>query len=156
MPVADLDLSPEELPVICAECGESIRDEVCMEDEGYLHTACCEGIEEEHRKEAEEFAKANCKITRKLHRFDESKAWACSPEDYEMGARESYTENSVRARNRHNCTNYEQLIPDRLDDSMWARARYEAIRVRVEELLDKAADDQYEDEEEPKPDEAGD
>jgi hypothetical protein len=143
MPVADLDLPPEELPIVCAECEETIEDEVCCEDGEYYHTACCEEIEEELCKEAEEFAKTNCKIIRKLHRFDPHKEWACSRDDYEMRVRESYTENSVRAHNRHNCTNYDQLLPQRLDDSMWARALYEAVRERIEELLENASDDQY-------------
>ncbi len=145
MPVADIlgELPPENLPLVCAHCEEPIEDEVYLEDGEYLHAACCEAIEKERRIEAEEFARVNCKITRKLHRFDPNKEWACSRDDYEMGARESYTENSVRAHNRHNCTNYDQLLPQRLDDSMWARALYEAVRERIEELLENANDDQY-------------
>ena len=135
--------SPPELPIVCDECGEVIENEVCMEDEGYFHTVCCERVEGELRKEEKEFAIANCKITRKLHRFDWSKSWACSPDDYEMGAKESYTANSVRAHNRHCCTNYDELLPDRADKSMWATARYEAVRERIEELLQGAGDDMY-------------
>ena len=139
--IAEFNLTPEDL--ICDECGQVIEDEISISSEGYHHTACCEAIEEKLRKEAEEFAKANCKITAKLHRFDESKEWACSPDDYEMGMRESYTANSVASHNRHNCTNYDKLRPDRNDDSARGQAYYGAIRDRIEELLNDADDNMY-------------
>lgn len=146
IPIDDLDLPPEELPLFCAECEEPIADEPYLDDGKFLCESCFEGITEAAREEAEEFAEANCKITQKLRRFDPEKEWACSPEDYDVGAKESYTENSVRAHNRHNCTNYDELIPDQHDTSIPARELYSAIRSRIEKLLDEANEDQYEDE----------
>ena len=146
IPIDDLALPPDELPLVCAECEQPIADEAYPDGEKYLCESCFQEIIDGARQEAEAFAEANCKITGKLHRFDPENECACSPKDYALGEKESYTENSVRAQNRHNCTNYDELIPDRHDTSIRARELYQAIRTRIEELLDDADEDQYEDE----------
>lgn len=145
IPIDDLALPPEELPLVCSECEQPIADEAYPDGEKYLCESCFQEIIDGARQEAEEFAEANCKITHKLRRFDPEKKWACSPEEYQSGAIESYTENSVKAHNRHNCTNYDELIPDHHDTSIRAHELYQAIRNRIEELLDDANEDQYED-----------
>ena len=78
------------------------------------------------------------RITERIERFDPASRWAPTPEEYEAGSREAYTANSVRAFNRHCRTNYDALI-DGLDrDDALERAVYNAVRERVDLLLDEA------------------
>lgn len=97
-----------------------------------------QSLREAAREEASAFAKASCKITGSLERYDPSGGFAPTPQEYESGSKEAYTANAVRAFNRHNSTNYDELIRDLDRDDPVSCAYYSAIRERIEELLDDA------------------
>ena len=135
---------------VCDSTEDEIRDYTDLNGEV---TRVCPGcyaynemIEAEiMQPDFDEYAKELCKLTGQLAVYDPAGHYAPSPEEYEAGDREAYTENSVRAFNRHNRTNYDELIKpfSKHDTDPETRAYYSAIRTRIEELLDEAEVRQY-------------
>lgn len=122
--------------VSCAECGANLADEAYFDGDGaYYCEPCMDKFVKEVTWEAKEFAEENCRITEPLPRYDPENEYRCTPEEYQMGARESYTPNSHMSHCRHNCTNYDELIAALDRDSVRDRIYYTAINVKITELL---------------------
>lgn len=121
----------------CESCSGSVLD--CLDSGAarYIDSEgiCIECAESDHRDDATAYAEKHCKVTRELEEYDSTQRYAPCPEAYALGDREAYTENSVYASNRHNCTNYDDLIRDLDRDSSRDRVYYDAIRARIDELL---------------------
>ena len=84
------------------------------------------------------FAEECCRITRPLPEYQPELEYRCSPEEYRMGERESYSPNAYLCHCRHNCTNYDELVADLGKDSATDHVRYLTIRDKIHELLEKA------------------
>jgi len=126
----------EELgPADCVICKKHITGEAYPIEEEWFCEQCAEACLADIQKEAIAFALEHCRITSPLHQFQEEYEYRCGHEEYELGCKESYTENSVRAFNRHCCTNYDDLIEglDRFDAT--DHVFYVAIRERIDELV---------------------
>ena len=87
--------------------------------------------------DAKEYAIENCEITEDFPVFESHLAWAVTPEEYENGFKECYTTNSHRAFCRHKCTNYDSLIADLQRMNPVDSTYYQAIRDRIDELVDE-------------------
>jgi hypothetical protein len=133
VPVAEL----EEDEPRCAIC-RAILTEAWLDDGDFYCEACMKELVEESACEAKAFAKKKCELTCKLPEYDTTREFKCTAEEYEAGAKESYTENSFRCHCRHHCTNYDQLIHELRRDDLGDRIYYRAIRARIDELLDDA------------------
>lgn len=120
----------------CRECDCEVYETI--DDETYCGD-CTKAIIEEHKSEIEELV-AQVKLTGELVVYEPEHRSAPTREEYAAGFREAYTENSVRAYNRHSRTNYDKLIKDLDPDDALSRAAYEAVRRRVGELL---GEDEY-------------
>lgn len=123
--------------VRCHRCHGQVSDEVYDFGGEFLCDDCCSKALAEAEEDAQALA-ADCRITQPIERFDPKYEYSCSREEYESGAKESHTPKSVRANNRHNCTNYDELIEglDRYDPL--DRVRYNVVRRRIDQLLDEA------------------
>ncbi|HMI82556.1 MAG TPA: hypothetical protein VK550_00615 [Polyangiaceae bacterium] len=133
----------DDEPSDCSNCEAPEGGVYVVGHEPPFCQACLrESAEDDARKFAEQF----CCITDSLERFDEAQRFAPTPSEYEAGMTEAYTTNSVRAYNRHNRTNYEEIIGllDRYDPV--DQAIYGAVRDRINELLDEAFYDVTDDE----------
>jgi hypothetical protein len=117
--------------------------------DGYYCDSCTRALLLEAARDAVDVARDECKLTGRLHRFDPAHRSAPTREQYEAGDREAYTENSVRAYNRHDRTNYDALIAELDRDNAIDRIFYNAIRDRIDVLLDEAEldDEKWEPEE---------
>ncbi len=123
----------------CDKCKDELEEfGVCDGVDMYLCDSCAQGIYRETLDKANLFAAHECKITCDLPTFDPNDAWACTREEYARGDRESNTENAHRTRCRHCYTNYDDLIRGLDRDSLYDRAKYDAIRDRIDELIDDA------------------
>lgn len=124
--------------VHCAECNQHLREEAYYDGvESYYCEHCIDKLIESAKTEARSYAEANCKITKPLPKYDPQYEYRCTPEEYEMGARESYTPNAHMCHCRHNCTNYEELMKPLDRDSVVHQVFYSAIHNRITELLDE-------------------
>ncbi|HQX50739.1 MAG TPA: hypothetical protein PLY87_02345 [Planctomycetaceae bacterium] len=122
---------------ICMECkDEMIEWGVFDGVERYLCESCAETICCELIPTAKDAAMNSLEFTCELPTFDPAKAWACTSKEYEMGSRESYTENAFRTHCRHQCTNYDELIADLDRDNMYDQVSYQAIRCHVDRMID--------------------
>jgi hypothetical protein len=101
----------------------------------FCSLCACEHVERTRDAEFKAWAVEHVRVTRTPHEYDPTARHAPTREEYEMGMHEAYTENSVRADNRHNCTNYDDLIRDLNRDDPLDRAKYNAIRRQVEALV---------------------
>jgi hypothetical protein len=131
----------DDMEVDCVECQEHLTEEACILDDEYMCEDCGMAYLEEVKGEAIAFAVANCKITGPVELYDPTMRFAPSQDEYHSGNREAYTENSVEAHNRHNRTNYEDLIKDLDRRDPVDDVRYWAIRARIRELLEDAVDE---------------
>ena len=100
--------------------------------------ACATELAREEDVEAREYTREHCRVTRPLPPYDPALEYRCTPEEYAGGARESYTPNAHACYCRHNCTNYDELIRGLERYCPLDQIRYEAIRSRIEELLEEA------------------
>lgn len=136
-PVAEITGEGEELH--CAECNRVFGEdeEAVFWEPEYRCEGCSEELAEIIKAEASEFAKANFKITTPLPRYNPAREFRCTPEEYELGLRESYSRNSHLCHCRHKCTNYDGLIENlsKHSHSIKQQIFYEAIRSRADELL---------------------
>ncbi len=127
----------------CARCGKPLCRNCHPEDGWNTVDAelycddCTRVIIAENRDLIAEYVAAVA-ITGRIHWHDPAHRFAPTPEAYAAGDREAYTENSVRAFNRHERTNYDDIVRDLDRDDALDRAIYEAVRARVEELLAEA------------------
>jgi hypothetical protein len=141
--------------IACSICKRCLNDDEWAysdlgRDCGLACKTCGDKVLEDEKTKAEEFARDNCRITEKPHRYNSSYRYAPTRDDYEDGDREAYTENSVAANNRHRCTNYEELLEraglSKSDTSDIADVRYNAIRERISFLLEEYLDEHWDDE----------
>lgn len=140
VPVFEMIEEGEELR--CAECNRLFGEDEEAVYWGDVHRceACSEKLAEIVEADAAEFAEENCKITKALPKYNPLHEFRCTREDYESGySKESYTRNSHLCYCRHNCTNYDELIKglNRFDHSLENQILYQAIRCRIDELLEE-------------------
>ena len=100
------------------------------------HLSDLKGSIEEWKHEAEAFAREHCEICKSVPEYEPEYRWSVTPEEYAAGMKECYTENSHRAYCRHRCTNYDALLAGLDRGGLRDRILYDAIRARIEELLD--------------------
>lgn len=141
----------------CDVCGiPDPRDDVdpfyTIEDKYYC-IDCATELAESMEDEAREYAVAHCKLTRKPERYDPKYHYACTPDEYSAGMKFSYTENSVDAYNRHECTNYDKVIQAMWGGDPVTDVFLDAVRKRIEELIDEALPDEQGRESQDGPDE---
>jgi hypothetical protein len=135
IPVCELD----EGEVRCTEC-KILLEEAYWDGDAWYCEGCINALAQVIVKEAESYALESCKITRPLAKYDARYEYRPTPEEYNSGAKEAYTENAHRAHCRHNCTNYDELIKtlSKYSEVLRDKVYYEAIRKRIDELLDDA------------------
>ena len=117
---------------LCPECD----GEPWIVIDAALYCEGCSAIVIDERKAEIDEVVSELRITTKFAKFDRRRRFAPTPREYDAGDREAYTENSTRAYNRHNCTNYDDVIDGLDGDDALSQACYDAVRARVEELLD--------------------
>lgn len=130
---------------LCSQCGAALESVGYFDDSDhhadsikFFCEKCAQQAVDALVAEAEVFARTNCKITSELPPFYCDLEFRCTPEEYENGNRESYTENSHFCGCRHNCTNYEELISEHSDEwSMRGRAYYMVIHQVINNLIDE-------------------
>jgi hypothetical protein len=127
----------------CTVCGAPFEEFGYMDPaDGKCYCAdCLDRIVAPIIQDAKQFAEERCAITRPFPAFFADMEYRCTPEDYDSGARESYTENSYRTTLRHDYTNYDDLIKDYCKDSTRGRVFYHAIRERIKFLIEEAIDE---------------
>jgi len=137
----DFTLSPTPVSEIeaddvkCASCKKHLLVEAYYCKDEYYCEACLTSLVECENEEATIYAEEHCKITEPLTSFDSDYEFRCTPEEYALGMRESYTANSHLACLRHNCTNYDELIEPLDRENPIQNASYLAIRLRTDELI---------------------
>lgn len=131
IPVSEIE---EDSPR-CAECNDLLEGMAEFFDGSYLCESCMISLGWRLRTEAEQFATQNCKITRPIPEYDPDLEYRCSPEDYESGARESYTPNAFLAYCRHCHTNYDELLKPLDKHDHKDLFMYKEIRKRIISLL---------------------
>jgi len=135
-------LTPQESDpdlCVCDGCKREMYwgDEPIYEYEAECYCLdCAEDYADCFWDEARDWAEERCKLTGEVEEYDPEYHFACTPEDYEMGDKESYTPNSVGADNRHNATNYDEVIKDLDPYDPVDRIFYKAVRERIEELIE--------------------
>lgn len=128
--------------VSCAECGEHVAHEAYLDGVGaYFCESCMNQFIREVEGEAVAYAEGHCKITLPLPRYDPTREYRCTPDEYAVGLRESYTTNAHMCSCRHNCTNYDELIKSLDRDSVRDKIYYMAIRARITDLLETAIEE---------------
>jgi len=115
----------------------------------YYCIDCATELAESMEDEAREYALTHCKLTRKPERYNLKYHYACTPDDYSAGMKFSYTENSVDAYNRHECTNYDKVIQGMWGGDPVTEVFLEAVRERIEELIEGALPDDQQDDQQP-------
>jgi len=140
----------------CPDCDGEFSESITLEDEaGSSKRAdycldCAQAIIKEYAPEIAEYV-SRVRITDRVEKYDPRYRSAPTREEYDAGFREAYTENAVRAHNRHTRTNYDELIRGLDRSDALEQAVYNAVRERVEELLDEALLDEEEVDEEEAP-----
>lgn len=127
----------------CHTCHSNLDDEgtgdveppTVVDDLSFCRSCALEYVEKTHGAEMDAWAADNVKVTGQLDEYDPDVHFAPTREEYDMGMREAHTPNAVAAHNRHNRTNYDELIRDLDRDDPFDRALYRAIRRRVEALV---------------------
>ncbi len=140
------ELEAQRHKPICTDCGEDLEEEYYYfeddETDRDYHVCCAECAHEMAQswaEEAEVYAKDHCRIIGRLEQYDARYHHACTPEEYVLGDKWSYTQKSVRCENRHGgCTNYDKLIKPLREESLKHAVYYEAIRARIDFLLNEA------------------
>lgn len=122
----------------CIRCGANLTVNVYQLDEDYFCENCHTVEVEEMEAEAWHYAIDNCRITHPLPEYHPENYHVCSPDEYEMGNRESYTPHALLCLCRHRYTNYEALIKGLGKSSDTDTLVYLAIRERIDEMLREA------------------
>ncbi len=133
VPVVELDEEPA-----CEKCRTRISGEAYPDDDGWYCESCMRERVFTFEAEARTYAEEHCRITKPLPWYNPLDEYRCTPEEYEMGDRESCTPNAHACHCRHNCTNYDELIKPLDRGSVRDQVFYSAIRDRIEELLEEA------------------
>jgi len=127
--------------LVCADCGRQVipEDEPFHERDNKTRCwGCAEEAAAKTEAECIKFARQHVKLTAQPHVYDPQRRFAPTPEEYDSGYIEAYTENSAEAHNRHGCTNYDELIA-RLDHvDPFDSVLYFAIRDRVHKMIEEA------------------
>lgn len=131
------------MTIPCHTCQARLDDEdvgdveppTVVDDLSFCRSCAMEFVEKTYGAEMDAWAAENVKVTGKLAEYDPEAHFAPTPEEYDMGMREAHTPNAVAAHNRHNRTNYDELIRDLDRDDPFDRALYFAIRRRVTALV---------------------
>jgi hypothetical protein len=138
IPLEQLD---EGEDIACQSCRKEFDEWAYYDwEEHYFCEGCAEALMERWLTEARAYAEANCRITCELPAYDPALEFKCTPQEYEEGDRESYSENAYLCRCRHGCTNYEELIRQLDRDYAEHRVYYTMIRKRIDELLEEHED----------------
>lgn len=143
--LADLPEYDAAQPYHCEFCNAEITGLVCHDDccGNVICAECYTSAESEEERIFDESpariaeAVSMCKATADFPVFDESETWAPTPEQYERGERDAYTENSYRCYCRHSCTNYDDLIRNLDRHDAADQLVYDAIRARIDELVEQ-------------------
>jgi hypothetical protein len=127
----------EPLPP-CSMCRGALGNEVYFQDgwDGWICDRCMVPLSAWWRHEAKHFAGEHVRLIGVPLEHDRLHHHAPTSEEYGAGHREAYTENSVAAWNRHNATNYDELICNIDHDSPRGNIYYAAIRERVDKLIE--------------------
>lgn len=130
---------PQGTAEACAGCGAELVDDGPPSYDYQGRTLCMDCVDHAIEKsgEAEAWA-ARCVVVcnkNALAAYDPEARSAPTREEYAAGAREAHTENAVRAHNRHNATNYDELKKDLDRYDPLDRARYAALCDRVGEEI---------------------
>lgn len=120
----------------CYCCALKIDHDCHFIDPLYVCEPCFRDLERDAESESPEFALKNCRITEAWPVWDATTEWSITPEDYEFGDRVSNTENAYRTTCRHECTNYDELISSLDKFNPLDSILYDAIRDRIDELID--------------------
>ncbi len=120
----------------CTICGAR-QHELYVATEGLCCEDCAKAIVASTIDEAREFAQREVKITSPFPTYPPELEYACTPEEYRMGDRESHTPNAHNCYCRHACTNYDELLKELDRDSIRDGIYYNAIRYRIDELGDE-------------------
>jgi hypothetical protein len=101
--LAELDLPPSSQ---CSACGRALaeHDGVFVEDGDLICSTCLDSALAEEWPNAVAYAREDVQLTGTPEVYEPELRHACTPDEYAMGAKESYTLNSVFAFNRHNRT----------------------------------------------------
>jgi hypothetical protein len=133
------EITPEGEELHCAECARVVADneDAVFWGDDYRCTTCSEKLAKIMQEEAEEFAREVCEITASFPKYDSTREFRCTQEQYEEGNRESYTRNSHYCHCRHACTNYDELKSglERRSHFLEHHILYKAIRSRIDELV---------------------
>lgn len=138
-------------PIRCNECHRDLVGVELIHYDGSVHRceSCTKNVADELALAAEKFAQENLALIATPHAYDETFRFACSRRDYDNGNRESYTANSVRANNRHRCTNYDELLKlfDRctLKGHVFHRVLWERSNGLVESAINKMTENSVDD-----------
>jgi hypothetical protein len=125
---------------LCTACRHELPDATYFSESGGGHFCekCARAIYAATLEQAAKFALANVRVTSEPEPFDSDPELEIkpSPQEYAAGAKLAYTRNAWRAHVRHACTNYDELTSGLAKDDPLHRVRYDAIRQRVEELIE--------------------
>lgn len=140
----DVAMPLDPLTGICSECGCDAADGPPIAYEtsgGSLVCECCakDWCEMRAGSHLEALATRFCAVTidpKEIPPFDHRARYAPTPEEYEAGCRDAYTENSLRALIRHHGTNYDVLCSVLDREDAFDRAAWGAIRDRINELVE--------------------
>jgi hypothetical protein len=127
--------------VLCCDCKSQLVEDAYFDGEDkYYCESCIQKLIDKTIHLAEGFAQQNCKILKPLPPYDPDQEYQCTPEDYELGYRYSYTPNSHMCKCRHEFTNYDDLIKPLSKDLVVHQIYYHAIREKIMELLEAVID----------------
>jgi len=129
----------------CENCGRDFEEYGVYDSEGgkYYCDNCRNDLVTSLVPEAERYAKDRCMLTRELPPYEPSQEFACLPEEYALGAKESYTPNSYLTAARHEYTNYDELTKNFDRDSIRGQVYYAAVRDRIEEIIAEEIEKKY-------------
>jgi hypothetical protein len=125
--------------VNCCVCRVEFTEDVfCDGIDGYYCEDCMDKLIESLETEAMDYAEKHCKITETIPKYYPEHENRCTPEEYEMGYRDSYTPNAHLCCCRHNCTNYDELIRNLSRDEIPDKVYYTVIRNKIDELIEES------------------
>lgn len=122
--------------IVCVKCQKQITENAVVSVLEALDCYCYQCVDPiiaTIEKDATAYAE-KCRITHAPALYDDEHRHAVTREEYEQCYKDSYTANSTDAHNRHECTNYDELLKDIPNDAMTIKSHsyYRAIRDRVE------------------------
>ena len=128
-------------PIDCRVCEDDIVGDYQLYSDDFICCSCAEQMAEDLKSQAIDHASSACKLDAELPIFDPATSRTITPDEYANGARESNTENAYRCRLRHDFSNYDTLISQLDRDCCIDSITYQAIRARMDEMIDERIDD---------------